>query len=217
MTIEKRREREIEEMRELILLAASDITASEGFDKLSIRKIAKKIEYSPSIIYHYFDDKEEILNIVMKRGYKKIVSAVSSIEMDTSSPEEKLIQITKNYIKAALDMPEEFMAAQLSQSKMALKHTSSLFEGASKEKPALSGLYQCLEEIYKDKDVDENTIELTAQMIAVSTLGLILKIIIEKDIGDGQREKLINFYSNEIVLRIASGNTLDIRKEGGIK
>ena len=209
MTIEKRREREIEEMKELILSAASDIIASEGFDKLSIRKIAKKIEYSPSIIYHYFDDKEEILNVVMQRGYKKIVSAVSSIKIESSIPEEKLIQMTQNYIKVALSMPEEFMAAQLNQSKVALKHTSSLFEGASKEKPALSALYQCLKEIYKDKDVDEKTIELTAQMIVVSTLGLIFKIIIEKDIGEEQRDNLINFYSNKVVLRIANGNALN--------
>lgn len=209
MTIEKRREREIEEMRELILLAASDIIASEGFDKLSIRKIAKKIEYSPSIIYHYFNDKEEILNNVMQRGYKKIIMAVSSVNMENNPPEERLIQMTKNYIKAALNMPDEFMAAQLNQSKAALKHTSSLFKGASKEKPALSELYQCLQEIYKDKDIDENAIEITAQMIVVSTLGLIFKLIVEKDIGDEQREKLINFYSNEIVLRIANENTLD--------
>ncbi|WP_055669092.1 TetR/AcrR family transcriptional regulator [Desnuesiella massiliensis] len=209
MTIEKRREREIEEMRELILLTASDIIAAEGFDKLSIRKIAKKIEYSPSIIYHYFNDKEEILNNVMQRGYKKIVMAVSSVKMENNPPEERLIQMTKNYIKAALNMPDEFMAAQLNQSKAALKHTSSLFKGASKEKPALSALYQCLQEIYKDKDIDENTIELTAQMIVVSTLGLIFKLIVEKDIGDEQREKLISFYSNEIVLRITNENTLN--------
>ena len=193
-------------MKELILSAASDIIASEGFAKLSIRKIAKKIEYSPSIIYHYFNDKEEILNVVMQRGYKKIVSAVSSMKIESSTPEEKLIKMTRNYINVALSMPEEFMAAQLNQSKVALKHTSSLFKGASKEKLALAELYQCLKEIYKDKDVDENTIELTAQMIVVSTLGLIFKIIIEKDIGDEQRDHLISFYSNEIVLRIANGN-----------
>lgn len=209
MTIEKRREREIEEMKEFILLAASDIIASEGFDKLSIRKIAKKIEYSPSIIYHYFKDKEEILNNVMQRGYKKIVSAVSSLKMENSSPEERLIQMTKNYIEVALNMPDEFMAAQLNQSKSALKHTSSLFKGASQEKKALFVLYECLKEIYKDKDIDENTIELTTQMIVVSTLGLIFKLIIEKDIGDEQRERLINFYSKEIVLRIANSNTFN--------
>ncbi len=209
MTIEKRREREIEEMKELILSAASDIIASEGFDKLSIRKIAKKIDYSPSIIYHYFNDKEEILNNVMQRGYKKIVMAVSSVKMENNPPEERLIQMTKNYIKAALNMPDEFMAAQLNQSISALKHTSSLFKGASKEKPALSVLYQCLQEIYKDKDIDEDTIELTAQMIVVSTLGLIFKLIVEKNIGDEQRERLINFYSKEIVLRIANSNTFN--------
>ncbi|MGF7059650.1 TetR/AcrR family transcriptional regulator [Brassicibacter mesophilus] len=211
MTIEKRREREIEEMKERILLAAIDIAASEGFDKLSIRKIAKKIEYSPSIIYHYFKDKEEILNNVMQRGYKKIELAVSSVKMENNSPEERLIQMTKNYIKAALNMPDEFMAAQLNQSKSALKHTSSLFKGASKEKVALSVLYECLQEIYKDKDIDidENTIEVTAQMIVVSTLGLIFKLIIEKNIDDEQRERLINFYSKEIVLRIANSNTFN--------
>jgi AcrR family transcriptional regulator len=214
MTIEKRREREIKEMKELILVAASDILASEGLDKVSIRKIAKKIEYSPSIIYHYFNDKEEILNNVMQRGYKKIVSAVSSENMEDNSPEEKLVRITKSYIKAALNMPEEFMAAQLNQSKVTLKHTSSLFEGASKVKPALSALYQCLQEIYQDKDVDDNEIELTAQMIVVSTLGLILKLIIEKDIGNVQREKLLNFYSKEIVLRIANGKALNLEGEG---
>ncbi len=208
MTIEKRREREIEEMRELILSAASDIIASEGFDKLSVRKIAKKIDYSPSIIYHYFNDKEEILNNVMQRGYKKIVSAVSSVKIKSNSPEERLIEITRNYIKAALNMPDEFIAAQLNRSKEALMHTSSLFKGASRKKPALSALYQCLQDIYKDKEIDEDTIEITAQMIAVSTLGLIMKLTVEKDIGEEQRQKLINFYSKEIVLRIANVNTI---------
>jgi AcrR family transcriptional regulator len=208
MTIEKRRKREIEEMKELILSAASDIIALEGFDKLSIRKIAKKIEYSPAILYHYFSDKEEILNNIMQRGYKKIVSAVSSVKIESDSPEERLTEMTKNYIKAALDMPDEFMAAQLNESKAALKYTSSLFKGASKEKPALSALYQCLQEIYKDKEVDGSIVELTAQMIAVSTLGLCIKLIIEKHIGDEQRERLINFYSSEIVLSIANSNTV---------
>ena len=102
MNIKKRREREIEEMRELILKAASNIISDEGLDKLSIRKIAKKIKYSPSILYHYFNDKEEILNNVMKRGYKKIISAVSSAELKDTSPEERLVQMTKNYIIATL-------------------------------------------------------------------------------------------------------------------
>ena len=206
MTIKNRRDREIEKMKELILTAATDIIASEGFEKLSIRKIAKKIEYSPSIIYHYFNDREEILNNVMQRGYKKIISAVSSVKMESASSEERLIEMTKNYIKAALDMPEGYIEAQLNRSKEVLKHTSSLFKGASKEKPALSSLCQCLKDIYKNEEVDEDTIELTAQMIEISTLGLVIKLIVEKDIDKEQRQRLIDFYSGKIVLRIANVN-----------
>lgn len=102
-------------------------------------------------------------------------------------------------------MPDEFMAAQLSNSEEALKHTSWLFKGASKEKPALSSLYQCLQDIYINKEVDEDAIELTAQVIAASTLGLIMKIIIEKDIGEEQTKRLIDFYSEYIVLRMVNG------------
>lgn len=205
MAIENRREREIEEMKELILSSASAIVASEGFEKLSIRKIAKSIEYSPAIIYHYFKDKEEIINILMQRGYKKIISAVSSVNTESLSIEERLTEMTKNYIYTALKMPDEFLAAQLNTSKEALNHTSYLFKGASKDKPALSVLYKCLTDMQNDKLISEDKIELTAQIIAVSTLGLIIKLIVEKEvIPEEQKEKLIDFYSKEIVLKIAS-------------
>lgn len=206
MTIEKRREQEIADMRSLILAAANDIIGSEGFEKLSIRKIAKKIDYSPSIIYHYFQDKEEIVNNVMQIGYKKIISSLSSAEMSSYSPKKRLVEMAKSYIEAALKMPDEFMAAQLNTSEEALKHTASLFKGASKEKPALLALYQCLQELYKDKDIDESTVELTAQTIAVATLGLIFKLYIEKNIGEEQRQKLIHYFTNVVVLRIANIN-----------
>lgn len=209
MATGERRQREIEKMRELILSAAEEIISAEGFEKLSIRKIAQKIEYSPAIIYHYFADKEEIVHFLMQKGYSKILSAVSFSKAECHSPEERLSETTRNYIKAALDMPDEFMAAQLNRSEINLKYTSSLYKGASKDKPALSVLCKCLQDIYKSQDnnqnheIEESTIELTAQMIVVSTFGLIIKLIIEKDIGEEQREALINHFSDITVLRIA--------------
>ena len=121
-----RREKEIEAMKELIISTAKEIIAREGFDNLSIRKIANKIEYSPSIIYHYFKDKEEIVNIVMRRGYMKIVNAVYAADMENLAPRERLKRMTINYIEEALKMPDEFLAAQINQSPQAHKHTSYL-------------------------------------------------------------------------------------------
>lgn len=195
-----RREKEIEAMKELIISTAKEIIAREGFDNLSIRKIANKIEYSPSIIYHYFEDKEEIVNAVMRRGYMKIVSAVSISDAENLTPTEKLRKMTRNYIEEALKMPDEFLAAQLNQSPQALKHTSYLYTGASKEKPALMALYKCLKDIYMD--ADDEQIELKSQIIAASTMGVIIKLIIEKDIGEEQRQKLINYFIEEMILKI---------------
>lgn len=195
-----RREKEIEAMKELIISTAKEIIAREGFDNLSIRKIANKIEYSPSIIYHYFKDKEEIVNIVMRRGYMKIVNAVYAADMENLAPRERLKRMTINYIEEALKMPDEFLAAQINQSPQAHKHTSYLYKGASKEKPALGALYNCIKEIYRD--ADDEQIELKAQIIAASTMGLIIKLVLEKNIGEEQRQNIINYFIEEVILKI---------------
>lgn len=205
MTLQERREREKEEMKELILSTAATIVGSEGFDKLSIRKIANEIEYSPSIIYHYFADKDEIVNHLMQRGYEKITLAITSAKITSDSPEDQLKEMTSNYINAALKMPDEYMAAQLSKSPKAIKHTSMLYKGASKGKSIIGALHQCVKEINKDIDMEESKCELISQLIIVSTMGLVMKLIIEKQIGDEQRNRLIECFTNEMVLKIAMG------------
>jgi len=61
MGIQERKERERANMRSLILETANSLFISKGFDNISIRNIAKIIEYSPATIYLYFKDKEEII------------------------------------------------------------------------------------------------------------------------------------------------------------
>jgi AcrR family transcriptional regulator len=192
----ERKEREREKQRELILEAAGEIFMQEGLEKLSIRKIADKIEYSPAIIYHYFQDKEDIVNHLMASGYRKIMSSLSTVQASADPPEIKLKELMRNYINAALEMPDEYMAVQLNKSPAIQEYTATLFKGASVEKPALTILCQCLKDIYPNSDAEDDTIELTAQVIAASSLGLIVKLILEKDIGEEQRKKLIDHFIN---------------------
>lgn len=203
MPLKKRRDREIENMKHIIIEAAENIIATDGIDSLSIRKIAKQIEYSPATIYHYFKDKEEILNVVMQKGYSKIMKAISAANLDNLKGKEKLIEMSKNYIRASISMSDEYMNAQLNTSPEALQYTSSLFKGASRQKPALSVLYQCIKEIEENQLASEDELEMTAQMVAVSTFGLILKISVEKDLDEIQKERLISYFVNETVAKIA--------------
>jgi AcrR family transcriptional regulator len=197
MSIRERKEKEREERRELILNAAGNIIKEEGFENLSIRKIAAKIEYSPAIIYHYFKDKDDIINNLMKINYGNIVDILSSADISDESPEIRIRRQLKKYIEWALSAPEEYKTALLSSSEEILNHTSTLFEGASVKRHALSILAKEIKSYCKN--MDEKEIELTAQIIWTSTFGLILRLIIEKDTPQKQRDALIEHHINFIL------------------
>lgn len=194
MGIKERKEREKNAHRELILNSADKIIKNEGLDNLSIRKIASDIEYSPAIIYHYFHDKKEIINTIMRRNYEKILETLSSSPVPKYKPEDKIKYSLKEYIHMALDMPEEYKTILLNNSPEILDHTSLLFESASAKRKALNMLYASLKEIYADKNLDNNFIELTTQIIWTSTFGLILKLIVENNISEKQKKLLIDHH-----------------------
>ena len=79
MGLRARHEKEKENMRRLILKAAIKIIIAEGYDKLSMRKIADEIEYSPTTIYIYYKDKAQIVRDISNRIYEKIVHNTKKI------------------------------------------------------------------------------------------------------------------------------------------
>jgi len=76
--IKERRQRQRQELRAGILAAAREIASSEGWQAVTIRKIAALIEYSPPVIYEYFASKEEILLESMRTGYAEQLRAVEA-------------------------------------------------------------------------------------------------------------------------------------------
>jgi len=80
-----RREREKQDMKSAILEAATKIIIEEGYDKLSMRKIAEAIEYTPTTLYNYYKDKAEIIVGISKEMYLKIVSAIKNTLQDNKN------------------------------------------------------------------------------------------------------------------------------------
>jgi len=205
--IKERKAREVDHRRELILTAAEEIISSEGIDKLSVRKIAAKIEYSPSLIYHYFKDKDEILKHLMEKSYKKIVALLISVQSSTEDPTDKIRKMTESYIHLALQMPEQYKTIMLNSSPDILAHTSVLFDGASTKRQAVAILCKCLKQIDKYKNADDKQIELTAQIIWATTFGLIIRMIIENEIDEKQKNLLIQHHIQHIENGIIQGKT----------
>lgn len=74
-----------EETRCNILDAAIEIGKSEGWQALSMRKIADKIEYTAPIIYEYFSNKDALLSEVTRKGY-----AILSLEIQKAKAKHRL-------------------------------------------------------------------------------------------------------------------------------
>ena len=86
MGVKERQEREREATSRAILDAARDLFVAEGYQNVSIRKIAEKIEYSPAAIYSYFPSKDDIFMALAEEGFHKLFeSGVCAYEQDPNA------------------------------------------------------------------------------------------------------------------------------------
>ena len=79
MGTKERREREKEEIRQKILDAARELFVQEGYDAVSMRKIAEKIEYSPTAIYLHFKDKRSVLIALCDEDFLRLARELQKI------------------------------------------------------------------------------------------------------------------------------------------
>lgn len=205
MSIEERKEREREKLRQLILKTSENIISQEGLEKLSIRKIANIIDYSPAIIYHYFKDKNEIIDQIMTANYLKILIAIKENEISEKDPVENLKAMTRSYINTALSMSDSFLLTQISKSENIQRYAAFMHKGASEKDMALRVLFECIKEINTERNMTDDEIELTTQLVACSVFGLVAKLIVENDIDSEQVNKLIEKFINTTLIKIAGG------------
>src|ERR1700712_2703940 len=99
MGITERKIRQKEEVYSSILRASWKIVEKEGWQALSIRKIAEAIEYSAPVIYDHFENKEAILLEFTKQGFKLLNERLLKAKKKFSTPEQQIEAIAYAYWK----------------------------------------------------------------------------------------------------------------------
>ncbi len=105
MGIKERRDRERQELKQAILAAAREIAASEGWQAVTIRRVADRIEYSPPTIYEHFASKEAILLDLTREGHRTLLAAIEAAQ-PTGDPASGLIAAGHAYWEFAWTYPE---------------------------------------------------------------------------------------------------------------
>ncbi len=109
MGITERRERQRRELRNAILSAAEELFVEEGFENVSMRKIARRIEYSPTTIYRFFESKAEIMNQLIAAGYAGVYLRYQRVfAASNGSPRETLNAIIRAYVEFAIEHPNHY-------------------------------------------------------------------------------------------------------------
>ncbi|WP_257668858.1 TetR/AcrR family transcriptional regulator [Parapedobacter tibetensis] len=79
-----------EENRINILEAAMQIVKEEGWQALSMRKIAEIIEYTAPMIYEYFTNKEALLSALAAQGYLQLAKKMCDAKERHAEPTQQL-------------------------------------------------------------------------------------------------------------------------------
>lgn len=103
MGIAERKLRQKEEVRTSILQAAWKIVLDEGWQALSIRRIADAIEYSVPVIYDHFANKEAILLEFTKQGFGMLSDEMTKAKKRSPDPEKQIEAMAYSYWEFAFD------------------------------------------------------------------------------------------------------------------
>lgn len=107
MGIVERREREREEVRRKILEAGRELLATLGYDRLTMRRIAEAIEYSPTTLYHHFEDKDDLVKAICEEHFSQLLVAFAP-EALPADPVERIRQLGLAYTAFGLAHPNHY-------------------------------------------------------------------------------------------------------------
>ena len=111
MGVQERRAREKQELRQEILAAARDLFIHVGFEDVSMRKIAERIEYSPTTIYLYFRDKVDLLDCICEETLIRLEERLVAIRRANDDSLEKMLRGLRAYIEFAVEHPNDYRVA----------------------------------------------------------------------------------------------------------
>lgn len=101
----ERREARKRELRGEILRAASTEFLEQGPENFSLRRVAERIGYSPTTIYLYFQNKEDLLLSTVQDGFKSFDRTIQDAVEGTADAPTKLTALGRAYITFGMENP----------------------------------------------------------------------------------------------------------------
>ncbi|MFC1400750.1 MULTISPECIES: TetR/AcrR family transcriptional regulator [Streptacidiphilus] len=110
MSVQERKERERAHRERLIVATARELAEQQGWDAVTTRRLAERIEYSQPVLYSHFRGKREIIGAVALEGATELAAAVRAATSAADGPRAKVTALAHAYLDFATDNPAVYDA-----------------------------------------------------------------------------------------------------------
>ena len=110
MGIAERKGRERAERESRIVAAARVIAEREGWNAVTIRRLANEIEYSQPVLYSHFENRDAIVAAVAVEGFQEITVALREAASGSTGRRNALENVAMAYLAFALSRPALYEA-----------------------------------------------------------------------------------------------------------
>ena len=196
MGVKERRTREKEQLRRQILSAARELFVNEGYESVSMRKIANKIEYSPTTIYLYFEDKADLLDSVCKETLLDLLNTLERLKEDTGDPVEALRESGRAYVEFGLKYPQDYKLTFVIRPQF--QKGLGLQQGSVGER-VFNYLRAMVSECIRQKAFRQVDVETTGQALWSAVHGVTLLLIDFSDFPWTEKDKLIDMVIDTMI------------------
>lgn len=108
--ISERRERERAYRHQLIITAARELAETEGWEAVTTRRLAERVEYSQPVLYSHFNGKDAIVSAVALDGFSELAAHLRRARQAAAEPGQALRAVCRAYLEFATERPALYQA-----------------------------------------------------------------------------------------------------------
>ncbi|MDY0812568.1 TetR/AcrR family transcriptional regulator [Kitasatospora purpeofusca] len=110
MSLQERKQRERADRARLIVATARELAEQQGWDAVTTRRLAERIEYSQPVLYSHFRGKREIIGAVALEGATEMAAVLRAATAAADGPRARVVALARAYLDFAEHNPAVYDA-----------------------------------------------------------------------------------------------------------
>ena len=176
MGVKEKRAKYKEDFRREILDAARELFINEGYEKFSMRRLAEKIDYSPTTIYIYFKNKDDLLFAICEEFFAHFSAQLNHIRSVSQDPIETLRQALLYLMEFGLKNPNQYKVIFFTKSNI-YGTQEEFVEKESRARNTYFAFREMVQNCIQAGRMRDLDVDVVAHTLAIASHGLITMVL----------------------------------------